>query len=189
MAWSDADVIRLKYLWQTGQTASQIAADLKCTRNAVIGKANRLNLEPRKPVGKRASPKRRPWAERKHWPSSRYKPGRKRSSKPKAESQPLPVELVCPDAKMLSIMELSDHTCKWPIGDPKEPGFGFCGADKEADGTPYCAFHNDMGTRPLKQTPWTAEMKASRRRAMAERGGTTPSSWVAFKPDPAKETA
>lgn len=45
-----------------------------------------------------------------------------------------------PEPKIRSVIELSAHTCRWPIGDPREPGFHFCGAPA-LPGKPYCAEH------------------------------------------------
>jgi GcrA cell cycle regulator len=44
------------------------------------------------------------------------------------------------DGKLVSILELTEKICRWPVGDPKEPGFGYCGAEAYT-GHPYCAEH------------------------------------------------
>ena len=50
MSWTEEKVEKLRDLWSKGHTASQIAEVLgETTRNAVIGKAHRLNLEARAP--------------------------------------------------------------------------------------------------------------------------------------------
>jgi GcrA cell cycle regulator len=38
------------------------------------------------------------------------------------------------------LLQLLDHHCRWPIGDPRGHRFYFCAADREA-GVPYCSFH------------------------------------------------
>lgn len=43
---------------------------------------------------------------------------------------------------LLTCEQLSHTTCKWPIGNPGDPGFGFCGETKPLDGKPYCAEHS-----------------------------------------------
>lgn len=45
-----------------------------------------------------------------------------------------------PDAKLVSILDLNERVCRWPVGDPKEPGFGYCGSEAYP-GHPYCAEH------------------------------------------------
>jgi GcrA cell cycle regulator len=50
-------------------------------------------------------------------------------------------ELFIPVEQRLSLLQLSEHTCKWPIGDPLTPDFYFCGQHSE-DGKPYCEFHS-----------------------------------------------
>ncbi len=50
-------------------------------------------------------------------------------------------ELFIPVEQRLSLLQLSEETCKWPIGDPLTPDFYFCGQHSE-DGKPYCDFHS-----------------------------------------------
>jgi len=50
-------------------------------------------------------------------------------------------ELYIPEDKRLSLLQLNEHTCKWPIGDPLQPDFYFCGGHSD-EGRPYCEFHS-----------------------------------------------
>jgi GcrA cell cycle regulator len=50
-------------------------------------------------------------------------------------------ELFIPVEQRLTLLQLSEHTCKWPIGDPLTPDFYFCGQHSD-DGKPYCDFHS-----------------------------------------------
>ena len=50
-------------------------------------------------------------------------------------------ELDIPVEKRLTLLQLNEHTCKWPIGDPLTPDFYFCGQHSE-EGKPYCDFHS-----------------------------------------------
>ncbi len=50
-------------------------------------------------------------------------------------------ELYIPEDQRLSLLELNEQTCKWPIGDPLTPDFYFCGQHSE-EGKPYCDFHS-----------------------------------------------
>ena len=50
-------------------------------------------------------------------------------------------ELYIPEDQRLTLLQLNEHTCKWPIGDPLSPDFYFCGQHSD-DGRPYCDFHS-----------------------------------------------
>ena len=131
MSWTEEKVAKLKELWSKGHTASQIAEALgDTTRNAVIGKAHRLNLEARAP-SKQSS----------QTSTSVNRPVR-RGSAPisrKAKFQSILLDKNFePDPK--SLEELTDQTCKWPIGHPKEEKFYFCGRKPEGE-FPYCKLH------------------------------------------------
>ncbi|OSP55699.1 GcrA family cell cycle regulator [Pseudoruegeria sp. SK021] len=51
-------------------------------------------------------------------------------------------------AKRLTLMELTERTCKWPIGDPATPDFWFCGLPSE-QGKPYCEAHVGVAFQPM----------------------------------------
>jgi len=50
-------------------------------------------------------------------------------------------ELFIPVENRLTLLQLNEHTCKWPIGDPLTTEFYFCGQHSE-EGKPYCEFHS-----------------------------------------------
>ncbi|MBL4612495.1 MAG: GcrA cell cycle regulator [Emcibacter sp.] len=120
MAWTDERVAKLRELWDKGLSASQIAAVLAegVTRNAVIGKAHRMNLASR-PSPVKSDPK-------------------KKAKKP-AEKKAAPVKTKAPGGKV-SLLELTERMCKWPIGHPGEVEFHFCGKPSAAN-FPYCPEH------------------------------------------------
>ena len=132
MSWTEEKVEKLKDLWTKGHTASQIAEALgDTTRNAVIGKAHRLNLEARAPSKKSSQsstsvdrPTRRSPA-----PTSR-----------KAKFQSILLDKNFEAENPKSLEELTDETCKWPIGHPNEEKFYFCGRKPEGE-FPYCKLH------------------------------------------------
>lgn len=65
------------------------------------------------------------------------------------EDLPPPIaELYIPVEQRLSLMQVNEHTCKWPIGDPLTPDFYFCGQQAE-DGQPYCEFHARRAYRQI----------------------------------------
>lgn len=120
MAWTDERVEKLRELWDKGLSASQIATALAegVTRNAVIGKAHRMNLASR-PSPVKSDPK-------------------KKAAKP-AEKKIIPAKAKAPTGK-ISLLELTERMCKWPIGHPGEVDFHFCGKPS-AKTFPYCPEH------------------------------------------------
>jgi GcrA cell cycle regulator len=51
-------------------------------------------------------------------------------------------------ARKISLMELTERTCKWPIGDPATANFWFCGLPTQA-GKPYCEAHVAVAFQPM----------------------------------------
>jgi GcrA cell cycle regulator len=153
MSWNDERVELLKKLWQEGLSASQIASELGgVTRNAVIGKVHRLGLSGRVKSSAPSLAPRRPRATPQ--PSQ---PARPRfvtqgnvalAPVPEADLAPLPVERreaeIEPfSCERVTIMELKECMCRWPLGDPSRSDFRFCGA-KSSPGAPYCSHHARM---------------------------------------------
>ena len=132
MSWTDEKVEKLRELWKKGHTASQIAEVLgDTTRNAVIGKAHRLNLEARAPSKNSGAP------------ASSDNRQVKRSPAPtsrKAKFQSILLDKNFEPENPKSLEELTDQTCKWPIGHPNEEKFYFCGRKPEGE-FPYCKLH------------------------------------------------
>ena len=156
MAWTEDRVEVLKKLWAEGHSASQIAKQLGgVTRNAVIGKVHRLGLSgratPSRPVKRpprlaRPKPKILPDGTVK-LPAS-AKADQLRPAEKSAMQAALP-PLEQEDGKAATILTIRDSMCKWPIGDPADPNFAFCGR-KAIDG-PYCAEHAAMAFQPPKK--------------------------------------
>lgn len=151
MTWTDERIDLLKKLWADGRSASQIAKQLGVTRNAVIGKVNRLDLPMRKTTV--STPRRRQSYVRlnqQHGASpdqlraQRIK-DRQRAALKAIEPDPVPAEAQKP--LRLSLINLTDKTCKWPIGDPQAPEFHFCGNTAPLE-DPYCPFHQKMAYQP-----------------------------------------
>lgn len=133
MSWDDNRIEQLKKLWSEGLSASQIAAELGgVTRNAVIGKVHRLGLSGRA----------------KAKPVAASRPRKVVKAPPRATTvvvrgnlamvevvDALPVTIperenvVIPMSRRISIMELREGVCRWPLGDPMNSDFVYCGAD------------------------------------------------------------
>ena len=143
MSWTSEKVEKLKELWSKGHTASQIAEALgDTTRNAVIGKAHRLNLEARAPSKQHSSSK-----------SRENKQIIKRGTAPmsrKAKFRSILLDKNFEAENPKSLEELTEETCKWPIGHPNEEKFYFCGRKPEGD-FPYCKLHVLYAFQPKNQ--------------------------------------
>jgi len=133
MSWTTERERKLKELWKKGHTASQIAAMIgDTTRNAVIGKAHRLNLQARA-ASKKSSVKVN--AENNNTPEAKVqKLGRK------AKFKALLLDKNFEQENPKKLEELTNETCRWPIGHPYEEKFYFCGR-KPMEKFPYCKLH------------------------------------------------
>lgn len=125
MSWTDERVALLKKMWVEGKTAAEIANELGgVTRNAVIGKAHRLKL------------------------SNRVSPIQQNTKKPvtpkvsEAAREPKIQKLLEQDnnRKGIPMLDLGARMCRWPLGDPREESFSFCGSEI-IPGLPYCSDH------------------------------------------------
>lgn len=144
MSWTEERVELLRELWNGQFSASRIAAQLGITRNSVLGKLHRLGLSGR---GKPATSLKRQRKQELHRRRVRVcRPASIGSTALNADPAELPhlakplEAVVVPIAKKLTIGALTEHTCKWPIGDPREHDFHYCGHDS-LQGLPYCQHH------------------------------------------------
>ncbi|WP_267354362.1 MULTISPECIES: GcrA family cell cycle regulator [unclassified Methylobacterium] len=167
VGWTDDRVALLRRLWEDGQSASKIAAQLGgVTRNAVIGKVHRLGLAGRARGGEEApvaavQPAKaieietaiavvetqapEPVAILSHRPAPAFP-----VAAPAASPTPLAV------SQRVTIMDLRESMCRWPLGDPTTPEFRFCGG-RSITGLPYCTHHAEIAYQPA------AERKRDRR--------------------------
>lgn len=164
LSWTDDRVALLRRLWEDGQSASKIAAQLGgVTRNAVIGKVHRLGLGGRARGAEEApastpTPKAveietaiavvetqapEPVAILSHRPAPVF-------------PTPAPEPVALAVSKRVTIMDLRESMCRWPLGDPTTPEFRFCGA-RSITGLPYCTHHAEIAYQPA------AERKRDRR--------------------------
>ena len=132
MSWTPEKEEKLKELWKKGYSGSQIANMLgDTTRNAVIGKAHRLKLEARAISKKRGS---KISTEKNNSENKTQKLGRK------ARFKALLLDKNFEPENPKKIEDLTDKTCRWPIGHPYEETFYFCGR-AAIDKFPYCKLH------------------------------------------------
>lgn len=153
MSWTDERVELLKKLWADGLSASQIAAELgSVTRNAVIGKVHRLGLSGRAKSPSSSAPRQRKPRAPSHVmrvsrPSMRGNTALAHAYEYDLEPETELIENVIPIGQRRTLLELTEATCRWPIGDPGTPEFFFCGGNT-LTGLPYCAYHSRIAFQP-----------------------------------------
>ena len=129
MGWTDEQVEELKRLWDKGLTTGEIGKALGVSKNAVVGKAHRLGLNGR------PSPIRRGEDDATAVPAEKESaPAKKNTAKTAA------VKKSEEKQKIFTVNDLTSSSCRWPIGDPKDEDFHFCGKEALPD-KPYCAEH------------------------------------------------
>jgi len=133
MSWTDEKVAKLKELWGKGSTASQIAEIIGgVSRNAVIGKAHRLNLS--------AKIKTRNITTNENFDSAFQEKNNKIRKGRKSKFKSLIIDKDFEPENPKQLEELDENSCKWPIGHPNEKSFYFCGRSSLKDFS-YCKLH------------------------------------------------
>jgi GcrA cell cycle regulator len=178
MSWTDERVEQLKQYWIDGKSASQIAGLLGngLTRNAVIGKVHRLGLAGRSksptPAGSRASQATQQFPAVRRAPAPRVPRAMPRvvrgatalamSPQTHCEAEPETFEsVVVPMSLKVTIVELMEAMCRWPLGDPTSPDFRYCGSPAMAG--PYCAYHGGLAYQPAHERRRERERRAALR--------------------------
>jgi GcrA cell cycle regulator len=134
MSWTEEKVAKLKELWGKGNTASQIAEIIGgISRNAVIGKAHRLNLSAK--IKTRTSSNIN-----NNFKSNNQNNINKLTRGRKSRFKSLIIEKDFEPENPKQLEELNENSCKWPIGHPNEKSFYFCGRTSLKDFS-YCKLH------------------------------------------------
>lgn len=149
MSWTNERVELLRRLWSEGHSASRIAGELGgITRNAVIGKVHRLGLSGRPASASPGAP--RPRKARAAPPCTSAVSGNTALAQDyalEAEAEPEVVDNIIPLTQRRTILELTESTCRWPVGDPGSGDFFFCGGNA-VGGLPYCSCHARLAYQP-----------------------------------------
>tara|TARA_B110000003_G_C16555056_1_gene498094 strand:+ start:158 stop:652 length:495 start_codon:yes stop_codon:yes gene_type:complete len=149
MSWNEEKVAKLKELWGKGNTASQIAEIIGgLSRNAVIGKAHRLNLS--------AKIKTRAAISNKNFENTLEQKGIKSSGNRKSKFKSLIIEKDFEPENPKQLEELDENSCKWPKGHPNEKEFYFCGRSSLKDFS-YCKLHLLYAYQPKGKKEEVAE--------------------------------
>ena len=149
MSWTDEKVAKLKELWGKGNTASQIAEIIGgISRNAVIGKAHRLNLSAK--IKTRTATSNENFNNTIDNNNIKTKRGRRNRFKS------LIIEKDFEPENPKQLEELDENSCKWPIGHPDEETFYFCGRSSLKDFS-YCKLHLLYAYQPKGKKEDSAE--------------------------------
>ena len=118
--WDEDKLKKLRKLWDEGLPITKIGNEIGVSRNAIAGKAHRMGLPKRNsPISKSGEPRKN------------------QDLNTSQNNASLPLKI------MLRDVEWSRNRCCWPIGDPKLPGFSFCGTPI-IPGRPYCEEHSNL---------------------------------------------
>ena len=128
MAWTEQMVEDLRKMWKEGLTTGEIGKRLGVSKNSIVGKVHRLGL---------SSKAEKITSDESNKKAEAVKESKKEEHfiSTKIESKPQ----VRKDGKVM-LTSLDNHTCRWPIGDPKDENFHFCGK-KVRLGQTYCEEH------------------------------------------------
>lgn len=135
MEWTEETISRLRSLWAEGLSTAEIGRRLNISKNAVVGKAHRLNLPSRPSPIRRAEGEAAP---RQTIPKRTQGPTLPPLSPPVSVAPALPPlrAIISPPKQQ----QPRAAPCCWPIGEPGKPSFHFCNA-AAAVGKPYCDEH------------------------------------------------
>jgi GcrA cell cycle regulator len=162
ITWTPERNEQLTALWREGLSCSEIGKLMAITRCAVIGKAHRMGLPRRKDT---SFFDLRPMSPPKPRPPKPAKPPKPKRIAMDREADVLKHENSEPITGRATIMQLRNGVCRWPIGTPGQPGFGFCAEVCEPTG-PYCQAHSAIAYTKLPngQKPSAKELARALRR-------------------------
>src|SRR5216684_255291 len=148
--WNDETDAELRRLYADKLSGAQIAQEISrkfgmtITRNAVIGRTHRLGMVEPKPAKRREPKAPHECPQRRTHKSFKFK-------SPSIAPEPLPPpktpDVGIPISQRKTLLQLTEETCRWPIGDPGSADFFFCGG-QTLTSLPYCAYHSRVAYQP-----------------------------------------
>jgi GcrA cell cycle regulator len=181
--WTEPRIGYLRQRWSKGASATRIARELGggISTNAVLAKVRRLGIIAVLPDRRRSQRSNR---KGNLVASSHAIPDHLRATRTASPERPVPAWIVdakpyvdnpgidadIPRAQRRSFLDLSTHTCRWPVGDPASRDFFFCGAPPLVD-KPYCAGHCARAYRAQEEA--AAGGSRPRRAVLRNRSGAT----------------
>lgn len=139
MAWTEEMVEQLRQMWMQGLTANEIAKKLNVSKNSIVGKVHRLCLKAR------PSPIKKKESEETEKASAEIVAEVSEKISKVATTEVKTVAKTAPNKECnsgnLKLVQLDSHTCRWPLGDPRDEDFCFCGK-KVKTGQTYCDEHS-----------------------------------------------
>lgn len=147
MAWTEQMVDDLCRLWDEGLTASEIAKKIGVSKNSIVGKVHRLCLKARPSPIKKKDEEFDSVAEEQVFEDEMAE----FDSEEWVQEEIKPAAKKCVKKERVKLMELDGHTCRWPIGDPRDDDFCFCGKRVKI-GQTYCEEHSAIAyVKPIKK--------------------------------------
>lgn len=161
MAWTDEMVDQLRAMWKEGLTTGEIGKRLGVSKNSIVGKVHRLGLSGRpSPIKKKedseveteisAKPAKEAAKEKTVKEKNEPKPvkieknaAKEPAAQPKTETKSEVQTVPHHHNGKTGLTDLDNHTCRWPLGDPKDENFHFCGK-KVRIGQTYCDEHANI---------------------------------------------
>lgn len=165
MAWTDEMVDQLRAMWKEGLTTGEIGKRLGVSKNSIVGKVHRLGLSGRpSPIKKKDDAKVSVESTPVQAVKETLKENKEKTVKEKNDSKPAKIEKTAGKDSLpqhrteiksetqatfhrhvgkTGLTDLDNHTCRWPLGDPKDENFHFCGK-KVRIGQTYCDEHANV---------------------------------------------
>lgn len=140
--WSPEQDEQLAELWAEGFSAGKIAEEMGKTRNSIIGRSRRLNLEARETIYRKA--RRYSRGSSRHHSARRRLPWMSRGEGRARQTPPTPVDAVPAPTSETNVTLLDRRTgqCAWPIGDTDGPETVMCGAAvTPGNSFQFCPYH------------------------------------------------
>ena len=169
--WNDDNIARLRSLWDEGHSTAEIGRRMGITKNAVVGKAHRLELPGRQSPIRRGGTARPRLPQREAVPLPALVTAAPAAPAPAATVAAAPARVPALPVQPAPARPLGSQPCCWPIGEPGTAGFRFCD-DPAIRGKPYCPEHAGRSCA----VPQGARTRTDRPRLDCTRGRLT--AWV-----------